>query len=1281
MKKRTGKPVQMGRDLVKYWYLIWRIPIYTVRKRKDTNTMKKETVIRQNRCDREMNFLLFGCFFLFLSMQLLVGETQQLHRVNQVNMALFSVFVPGFVFRLGYCFGANRRLKEEGQVRVWMRSTALRYYIYFVVLALGQTLLCDGAPFGYSLTNILTGVMIPSASAVFFSMALMLLLVLVFYDRLCGLAIQPRKLAAAGVAFLLCSFLRQNGETYALLAAFTGSSVQAAVPVVPYFAFFLLGIWFEEKKPGFDWKIALSVLAVTVCSLLFYQTPLQNLCRLTISALPVYAVYVAAEGLYELTTRLRAVRFAVFTIEPFFWAYAIGLFFTTNLLAARGKELSLSGIAAVTVLLVVLIYLGICAFEVLRRCYTAGAKWFARTKHKTLAYYVIYTVAFWALLGVVFITFPRFNKTLLWKADTVSQYYPRAVFFIDYIRELFANFMQGNFTLPMYDFRMGLGGEITYSLEPVYFLFALFGREHTEFTFSFLILLRFYLAGITSSIFFRYFKKDYLTTFLASIVYVFCGFSLFGGARHPMFMVPMILLPLLILAIEEIIRGKRWYLCTIFVALSLFSNYYYLYMSTIGMGIYFLVRFFCQKEKEKRTFGNFMKKGLTISGSYLLGVAMSCIVLVTTFGLYVGSGRTGAAVIKTPSLFYYKDRWLIDCFLDFITTANSPGEWLKLGFLPISLIAVTFLFVRKGRRELKWLSVISLVLMALPLSGFVFNGFSSVSNRWCYLIALLVAYIVADCLPDMRRMTRKDIAVCAVVVAVYGYLAFFGNYMSTRYTKLAFVCLAVSFCVVLACHDSVKKWTAHTKQFLMIVLTFVMVFHSGHSLYSMAGVVREYMAPGETQKIAGDTPLLAVGEVGDDSFYRSATPKLDYWTISSSIMYDYNSTTMFNSTLNGSIMEYLERMGSTGYSMTQLFGLSNRTFLNALAAVKYYAYYEEPERTLPYGYEERMRTQVNGKETVVCENQYALPIGYTYRDSISESELEAYGVLERQEVEMQQVMLSDEDDAAWKERAGENEREAAVTLEPLEISSVEGEYLTISEHAMTADRKGEEDAPLAATLSFESLPNSETYLVLEDAVLKGDMSELEINLGFATENNKLSYKFRPDDDRYGTGQEDYVFNLGYHEEPITSCRITMSRPGTIDFGAMKLYAQPMDGMASYTEKLTEDVLENVKIETNTVSGTIELEEEKLLVLSIPYQNGWKAYVDGEETKLLRANDMYMALPLSEGEHTVRLEFAIPGVKYALVIMPSAVVLFIVLCAAGSIRRKMSVKKQKKTSES
>lgn len=95
---------------------------------------------------------------------------------------------------------------------------------------------------------------------------------------------------------------------------------------------------------------------------------------------------------------------------------------------------------------------------------------------------------------------------------------------------------------------------------------------------------------------------------------------------------------------------------------------------------------------------------------------------------------------------------------------------------------------------------------------------------------------------------------------------------------------------------------------------------------------------------------------------------------------------------------------------------------------------------------------------------------------------------------------------------------------------------------------------------------------------------------------------------------------------------------------MELYSQSMENYPDYIEHLTEDVLEDVTVGEDEVTGNISLDEDKYLVLSIPYQKGGIAYVDGEETELLRANYMYMALPLSAGEHSIRLTFAIPGVR-------------------------------------
>jgi len=45
-----------------------------------------------------------------------------------------------------------------------------------------------------------------------------------------------------------------------------------------------------------------------------------------------------------------------------------------------------------------------------------------------------------------------------------------------------------------------------------------------------------------------------------------------------------------------------------------------------------------------------------------------------------------------------------------------------------------------------------------------------------------------------------------------------------------------------------------------------------------------------------------------------------------------------------------------------------------------------------------------------------------------------------------------------------------------------------------------------------------------------------------------------------------------------------------------------------------------------------------LVLADSYYPGWKAYVNGREEKILRANLFFRAVPLSAGHHTVEFRY-------------------------------------------
>ncbi|MEW5949890.1 MAG: YfhO family protein [Thermodesulfobacteriota bacterium] len=71
------------------------------------------------------------------------------------------------------------------------------------------------------------------------------------------------------------------------------------------------------------------------------------------------------------------------------------------------------------------------------------------------------------------------------------------------------------------------------------------------------------------------------------------------------------------------------------------------------------------------------------------------------------------------------------------------------------------------------------------------------------------------------------------------------------------------------------------------------------------------------------------------------------------------------------------------------------------------------------------------------------------------------------------------------------------------------------------------------------------------------------------------------------------------------------------------------------------------------SGRIKLAVDSvqsgLVVINEGYHPGWTAHIDGKESEILRANYLFMALPLGPGKHYVELSFEPPAFRFGLII--------------------------------
>ena len=115
-------------------------------------------------------------------------------------------------------------------------------------------------------------------------------------------------------------------------------------------------------------------------------------------------------------------------------------------------------------------------------------------------------------------------------------------------------------------------------------------------------------------------------------------------------------------------------------------------------------------------------------------------------------------------------------------------------------------------------------------------------------------------------------------------------------------------------------------------------------------------------------------------------------------------------------------------------------------------------------------------------------------------------------------------------------------------------------------------------------------------------------------------------DKYNaySGKHNFLCNTGYQKDERQSITLTFEKTGVYSFDDLRIVCQPMSCIDSQIENLKEEVLTDISMENNRIRGKVSLEKSKVLVLSIPYSGGFRAYVDGKEAGIKKANTMYMA---------------------------------------------------------
>ena len=137
---------------------------------------------------------------------------------------------------------------------------------------------------------------------------------------------------------------------------------------------------------------------------------------------------------------------------------------------------------------------------------------------------------------------------------------------------------------------------------------------------------------------------------------------------------------------------------------------------------------------------------------------------------------------------------------------------------------------------------------------------------------------------------------------------------------------------------------------------------------------------------------------------------------------------------------------------------------------------------------------------------------------------------------------------------------------------------------------------------------------------------------------------------YGSFFYSSILNLGYLKkgEEMT-IGIDFNQDIDFDLDSIQLYGLNPDILAKTISTLKNQSMEDIKVTNTTVSGTVTATtNNEALFLSIPYDNSWKAYVNGKQVDISDFNSL-MEIHLNKGTQTILLKFTPEGICLGIIL--------------------------------
>lgn len=771
----------------------------------------------------------------------------------------------------------------------------------------------------------------------------------------------------------------------------------------------------------------------------------------------------------------------------------------------------------------------------------------------------------------------------------------------------------------IYDFNTGFGLPFTRNftnyLGSVFNIIILFFNKKNVLTsFSIIIGLKAALSATTMVYFLskKFNTKNKLLIPL-SLLYAFSAY-MHAYYWNLMWLDSMVYLPIIILGIENIINKDKSLLYIIFLALALLSNYFTAYMVCLFSVIYFITYLFIKTEKfNLKSIG---KKIFKFAYSSLLAGGITAIMLLPQFIALQSTSATGD--LWPTSQYYAFTFW--EYFgnhftgvgptifaSDFTNAAN-----ISVGVLPIALLLL-FIINPNIKLKTKIGYVFIIVFFAIgffyaPLD-FIWHAFhvpNDLPYRYTFLYAFVMIVISSYAILNIQKEKLINVSIIFIFTSSLVLLLHIFKFENINQKMIILNIIILSVSYILYLIPKFNKKTIKFIPYILMILICTEILLVANQNWDVTQIKDNfYYRFDEVQ----DT-VNFITDVDEDMVRFEKTWILTY---NDPIWYDYYGQGIFSSVGYESMARLNVNLGMPGNHINSYFYKDNTPIYDLLFNIRYYMG--------DYRDDKRYELFYNINDNITYKTKFDTNLMYVVNSDIRNWE----------HITVDPFYIQND---FLKTTTGVENVLKFVNILKEEVIYHENDK-TISK--VTIENPGDTVYLYSSSADFVIVDNT-VYHDNNDYEHIFDIDGLDI------------YNFESIEEKYviPKNSEEKSFDI-YIGKNYQTCE-----------NLVFVYYIDNEKFFEAVEKINENKVNITSFKESNIEANVNSNKNGTLFTSIPYDKGWKVYVNNKQVKTYKIADSLLAFNIAEGNNDIKLKFLPNGLHESVLISIGSVIIVFIL---------------------